>query len=115
MAKPIRSFKSKGFDVSVWATRNGGCSMTLSKRYKTKDTNEWKETKSYFPNEIPIIVGLLEEAKAWVHQEFGEPEPVPSHDTRPVHPAVQEVVDKIRKGFPGSVTEVSADDDDIPF
>lgn len=110
MARPIHSWKNKGIDVAAWPTSNGGVSFTLRKTFKDKQTNEYKETKSFYPRDLEILVDLAKQATDWAHQEFGEP--VSPVDTRPAHSSVQAVVDGITKTFSGAKAVV---DDDIPF
>lgn len=58
MAKPIASFRNRGIDVAIW---EGKTSPTISirKQYKDKITNEWKESKSFFPEELQELIKLL--------------------------------------------------------
>lgn len=111
MAKPIKYWRCKGIDVTAWPTKNGSVSFSIRKTYKPKDSNEYVESKSYFPNEIRDLLNILAEANGWAQEFFGEEQkPV---DTRPVTPAVQKLVDGIAKSFPG--TKAVDDDLDIPF
>ena len=114
MGRPLQSWKNKGLDVAAWPTKNGGISFTIRKTYKPKDGKEYLETKTYFPNDIAILVDLLQQAAKWAHEEFQEP--MPLVDTRPVTPAVKAVVDGIAKTFPGAkVVKDEVDEDMIPF
>lgn len=111
MAKPIKFWRNKGIDVTAWPTKNGSVSFSIRKTYKPKDSNEYVESKSYFPNEIKDLLNLLVEAHGWSQEFFGE-EPKQA-ETRPVTPAVQKLVDGIAKSFPGA--KPVEDDLDIPF
>lgn len=111
MARPLMSWKNKGIDIAAWPTNNGGVAFTIRKTFKAKDSNEWKETKNFFPRDLEIFADLAKQAAAWAHEEFGEP--VSPVDTRPLHPSVKAVVDQITTAFPGA--KVVKDDDDIPF
>ena len=77
--KPLNKFKGsahKGIEVTIWPTRNGGYSFKLRKSYKPKDSAEWKETNSYFSDEIEELVALLNQAKEWVaHMATDKPSP----------------------------------------
>ena len=55
MNKPVQDFKHKGLSVAVWPTRNGGYSYSISKRYKDKQSGEWRETKSLFKDEAEAL------------------------------------------------------------
>lgn len=101
MGRPLKSWRNKGIDVAAWATNNGGVSFTIRKTYKPKDSNEYKETKSYFSSDLKALGDLISQATTWAHEEFNEP--VSEVDTRPVHPKVAAVVQAI------------VEDDDLPF
>lgn len=100
MARPIHTWRNKGIDVAAWPTNNGGCSFTIRKTFKPKDSNEYKETKTFFPNDLKVLVDLLNQASTWAHEYFAEP--IVEVDTRPVNPSVAAVVKSIIE-------------DDIPF
>ena len=65
MNKPVQDFKHKGLSVAVWPTRNGGYSYSISKRYKDKQSGEWRETKSLFKDEAEALIDLLKQAIAY--------------------------------------------------
>jgi len=100
MARPLKTWRNKGLDIAAWPTNNGGVSFTIRKSYKPKDSTEYKETKTLFPNDLAILIDLAKQATDWAHSEFGEP--VPFVDTRPVNPAVAALVKDLT-------------DDEIPF
>lgn len=102
MGGPLKKWFTKGLDVAAWPTNNGGVSFTIRKSYKPKDSTEYKETKTLFPNDVAALIDLLRQAQDWAHKEFAEP--VPVVDTRPLHPKVAAVV-----------KSVVDDVDDIPF
>lgn len=62
MNKPVIDFKNKGVSVAVWNTKNGGYSFSLQKRYKDKQTGEWKESRYYYKDELESLIDLLKEA-----------------------------------------------------
>lgn len=73
--KPLAKFtgpNKKSIQVSIWATSNGGFSAKVEKRYKAKDTNEWKETKSFFPEELDELISACSDAKKWMHENKGD-------------------------------------------
>lgn len=65
MNKPVQDFKHKGLSVAVWPARNGGYSYSISKRYKDKQSGEWRETKSLFKEEAEALIDLLKQAIAY--------------------------------------------------
>jgi hypothetical protein len=62
MNKPVKDFKEKGVSVAVWETRNGGYSISISKRYKDKVSNEWKESKYWFKEDLGNLIIMLQGA-----------------------------------------------------
>lgn len=84
MNKPVQDFKHKGLSVAVWPTRNGGYSYSISKRYKDKQTGEWRETKSLFKDEAEALIDLLKQAIAYGGtREEHEHEGIPSGQGKP--------------------------------
>lgn len=84
MSKPVQDFKHKGLSVAVWPTRNGGYSYSISKRYKDKQTGEWRETKSLFKEEAEALIELLKQALAYGGtREQHEHEGIPSGQGKP--------------------------------
>lgn len=84
MNKPVQDFKHKGLSVAVWPTKNGGYSYSISKRYKDKQSGEWKETKSLFKDEAEALIDLLKQAIAYGgNREEHEHEGIPSGQGKP--------------------------------
>jgi hypothetical protein len=63
--KPLQFWKQKGLEIVAWPSKNGGVQFSLKKSYKDKQTNEWKETKTYFENDLETLAGLITNALAW--------------------------------------------------
>lgn len=102
MNKPLQDFKHKGLSVAVWEARNGGYSFSVQKRYKDKQTGEWKESKYYYKEEVDALIDLLKQAASFAsnraeHQHEG----IPSGQGKPGAPVQYELT--------------QADLDDIPF
>ena len=100
MNKPLQDFKNKGVSVAVWPTKNGGYSYSIQKRYKDKQSGEWKETKSLFKEEAEALIELLQQALAYGGvRETHEHEGVPSGQGKPSAPVqyelTQEEIDDI--------------------
>lgn len=84
MNKPVQNFRDKGLDVAVWPAKNGGYSYSISKRYKDKQTGEWKETKSLFKEEAEALIDLLKQAIGYGgSREEHEHEGIPSGQGKP--------------------------------
>lgn len=84
MNKPVQDFKHKGLSVAVWPTRNGGYSYSISKRYKDKQSGEWRETKSLFKDEAEALIDLLKQALSYdANRAEHEHEGIPSGQGKP--------------------------------
>lgn len=66
MNKPVQDFKNKGVSVAVWNAKNGGYSFSIQKRYKDKQSGEWKESRYYYKDELEALIELLKEAVTYV-------------------------------------------------
>ena len=62
MNKPVMDYKNKGVSVAVWRARNGGYSFSIQKRYKDKQSGDWKESRYYYKEEVEGLIELLQEA-----------------------------------------------------
>ena len=91
MPGPVKQLKEKGLTVSYWASSRNP-SISIAKSYKDKTTQEWKETKYFFPNELETLIKFLQEMV-----EFHKVRESPQHI-------------ELAPGAP-----VFDDDDNIPF
>ena len=95
MTKPVQDFKHKGLSVAVWPTKNGGYSYSISKRYKDKQSGEWRETKSFFKEEAEALIDLLKQALAYGgNREEHEHEGIPSGQGKPGPKVQYELTEK---------------------
>ena len=78
MSAPKNKYNHKGISVCEW---DGG-SFTVEKRYKPKDSAEWKVTKTYFRNELEELAKLIQQALAnsAVEPKKQAPQPVAFKD-----------------------------------
>lgn len=56
----VKGFGAIGLKIAIWPQDNGQCSFTISKRYKAKDSSEWKDTNTLFMSDLvalPLLVG----------------------------------------------------------
>lgn len=92
MNKPVKDFKEKGVSVAVWETRNGGYSISISKRYKDKVSGEWKESKYWFKEDLGNLIIMLQGALDFCGgAEEHKAEGVPSGQGKPGKPATYEL------------------------
>jgi phage tail tube protein FII len=64
-ARPVKTFKQGGVEVSVW--RNPGekgdmYNTTIRNSYKDIDSGEWKETSSFSPTDLAVVSQLSSQA-----------------------------------------------------
>lgn len=60
--KPTAKFRSGGIEVVRWPSSNGGSTFTIQKRYKDKGSGEWKESKSLWASDLPVLAALCLQA-----------------------------------------------------
>ncbi|MEP1145450.1 MAG: hypothetical protein ABJH52_17130 [Henriciella sp.] len=65
---PIKKFKLGKIVASVWENKNENgdsrYSVTIVRSYKKGD--EWKETSTFFPEDLPVVARLSERALSHV-------------------------------------------------
>jgi hypothetical protein len=64
-ARPVKTFKQGGIEVSVW--KNSGeqgdmYNATIRKSYKDEKSGEWKETSSLSPTDLAVVSQLSSQA-----------------------------------------------------
>jgi hypothetical protein len=64
-ARPVKTFKQGGVEVSVW--RNSGekgdmFNTTIRNSYKDDASGDWKETKSFSPTDLAVLSQLSSQA-----------------------------------------------------
>ena len=67
--RPIKEFRVRNLSLAIWqneGTRDGRPvtlhSITLNKRYRDQETGEWKDSSSFFPDDLPRLRLLLDKA-----------------------------------------------------
>lgn len=65
MARPIYSARKNGIEVSVWGSVDRP-SLKISKRYKDKNTGEYKDSAFYYEDNVPTLMSLLTECTEWL-------------------------------------------------
>ena len=95
MSNIIGSWKHKGIELAAWQGADK-ISFTFRKSYKDKATNEWKESKHLFPEEVVAVAALFNRATAWISET--------GISLNPAHTfsSAKDVVDNIR--IPGAHT-----------
>lgn len=61
MAGPVKKWNVKGIEVAMWEGSTGP-RFSIQKRYKDKASGEWKESKSFFKEELSTLRTLLDDA-----------------------------------------------------
>ncbi|MFH1748854.1 MAG: hypothetical protein ABIG44_17610 [Planctomycetota bacterium] len=67
--RPVQEFRARNLSLAIWqneGTRDGRPvtlhSVTLNKRYQDQQTGEWKDSNSFFPDDLPRLRLLLDKA-----------------------------------------------------
>jgi len=64
-ARPVKTFKQGGVEVSVWRNPREKGDMyntTIRNSYKDNDSGEWKETSSFSPTDLAVLSQLSGQA-----------------------------------------------------
>lgn len=105
MAGPIKKWSRKGLELAAWEG-NTGKRFSIQKRYKDKNSGEWKESKSIFKEELGALREMIDEALLWLTaDEAGE-------RTGGGFTATADIVRQVQAVIPGAKTE---DVEDIPW
>lgn len=63
MARPISQYRDKGISIAKWSGREpGSFYFSIQKTYKDKVSGEYKETKTYFENDLSTLKRLIQQA-----------------------------------------------------
>ena len=62
MSAPVTVIKEKGLQIAVWEAKNGGYSFSISKRYKDKATDQWKDSKYFYKEDLEKLGAMIEAA-----------------------------------------------------
>jgi len=104
----FRGYGAFGVQVAVWKAEKG-VTFSISKSYRPKDSNEWKESKSFFISDLMALSQLLIDAAGWANEYLRK-----ESESRNQNAAGQGLQD-----IPESASEdyLSQDfsDEDIPF
>ena len=80
---PVKTYARKGLKVAIWEneheTDNGIVtrhSVSINKRYHDAKNGEWKDSNSFFPDDLLQLRELLRKADDFI--AFSESEPLPS-------------------------------------
>ena len=67
--RPVKEFRARNLSLAIWqneGTREGRPitlhSITLNKRYQDQDSGDWKDSSSFFPDDLPRLRLLLDKA-----------------------------------------------------
>lgn len=78
--RPVKEFRSRGLKVAIWEnqTEQDGQrvvqhSMTFQKRYRDRQSGEWKDSGTLFAEDALVLAQLLEQAYRWIAVHEAEP------------------------------------------
>ena len=74
MSGPVKTIRDKGLQIAVWETQNGGYSFSISKTYKCKKTDQWKDSKYFYKEDLQKLGDMIQLAVGYAsdratHQE----------------------------------------------
>ena len=71
--KPETVFRAGGVKATVWKNKvktsqgdKDAFSVSVIKSYKVDDSDEWKETSSYFANDVPKLLLVTQKAYEYI-------------------------------------------------
>lgn len=92
--KPVAEWKSEVSSLRLSAWKNDkGFSFSFNKRYKDKETGEWKDSKYLYDNDLRAAQEIIQQALDYVAQKDSEASLSPA----------------------AAAANISFVDDDIPF
>jgi hypothetical protein len=108
----IKSAASLGLELACWISDDGKISFSLSKRYKDKNTGEWKDTKYLSAQDLGGLTELAHKGLEWAGAYYNtrraqstEGGAAPKSTPQAKPPSVGKSVNQA----------VPFEDDDIPF
>jgi hypothetical protein len=69
MSKPLQTFKDGGTQIALWQSEKGYFTFTVGKSYFDKNTNTWKKSASFFPNEVDKVINVLNSLKQFCRDQ----------------------------------------------
>lgn len=97
MGQRIGSFKAKnGAQLAIWENQ-GKLTFEFSKHFKDKQTQQWKQTKVLFLEELRQIGEMFFRAAEWgVNKQAAQPLPKNVETTRTI---TDNVLDKVKERY----------------
>ena len=78
--RPAKEFRSRNLKVAIWErqTEQDGQtvvqhSLSTQKRYRDRQSGEWKDSGTLFPEDALRLARLLERAYDWIEVREAEP------------------------------------------
>jgi hypothetical protein len=62
MAGPKEKWKEGGVEVACWENDRGQTSYSIGKRYKDKNSGEWKDSTRFFKEDLQKLMKCLTQA-----------------------------------------------------
>lgn len=60
MSGPVKTIRDKGLQIAVWESKNGGYSFSISKTYKCKVTDQWKDSKYFYKEDLQKLGDMIQ-------------------------------------------------------
>lgn len=71
-AKPVKDFRYGSARVAVWLNQTASgvfYNVTISKSYRDKTTDEWRESNSFPDADLPAVAKAVSDAHSWIHEQ----------------------------------------------
>jgi hypothetical protein len=65
---PLQKWRERGISVAIFADEKKRLSISIHRQYKPKGGDTWRDTNTYFPRDVYILMKLLLLAKEFINQ-----------------------------------------------
>lgn len=96
MGQRLGAFKAKNAQLIIWEN-NGRLSFEFGKHYKDKQTDQWKETKTLYIEELREVGEMFLRAATWAANKQGAVQ-LPKN-TETAKAVVENVLDKMKERY----------------
>ncbi len=109
----IKSAASLGLELACWISDDGKISFSLSKRYKDKNTGEWKDTKYLSAQDLAGLTEIAHKGLEWAGDYYNSKRAQSAEGG--AAPKATPQAAKQPSGGKALQQAVPFEDDDIPF
>lgn len=110
----IKSAACLGLELACWTSDDGKISFSINKRYKDKNTEEWKDTKYLNSGDLAGLLEIANKGLAWAGKYY-EAKRAAKDGAAPSAHGQAQAPRPAPTGGMAMQQAVPFDDDDIPF